>query len=90
MHSQHWMDDRYAYSINYNSDLSGDVIITKTDFTVPAESRLSEEIEVPGEILIDLIGFHVSHQRASQLDSMEAREVLGLKPKTGEREVRRV
>jgi hypothetical protein len=58
-------------TFHYNSDLSGDVKISRRD---------GGELDVPGEALIEFIANYVRNERIGQLEQEDPRVILGLKP----------
>lgn len=58
-------------NFNFNSDLSGNVIIDRPDDCW--------RLEVPGQDLLEFVSHYVSNQRISELEQADYRQVLGLK-----------
>lgn len=56
-------------SVNYNSDLSGDVIL---------RNKHGQELEISGEFLLEFIAGYVANQRISKLESATTKEILGI------------
>lgn len=54
---------------NFNSDLSGDVVITKPD---------GSKLEVPGRDLVDFVAEQVRRARIAEVEEMSALRLLGL------------
>jgi hypothetical protein len=59
--------DGHDVRFHHNQDLSGDVIIVVG----------KQELRVPGAALLEFIADHVRNRRISELEQMDAGEVLG-------------
>lgn len=68
--------DKPLVYIHYNSDLSGEIIITKTaGGPLP---RDYEEVKIPGWMLLDFVGEHYGREWISMLEDKTGREILKL------------
>ena len=57
-------------TFNYNSDLSGDIIIST--------ALRYNELQVPGEALLAFVAEYVRRQRIGALEDASASEILGV------------
>ena len=74
--SQIWEDEMPTFShgrinFNYNSDLSGDVIIST--------ALRHNELHVPGEALLAFMANYVRQQRIGVLEDASNSEILGVR-----------
>jgi len=63
-----FFDPATGTTLNFNTDLSGDVRV----------SRNGNVVNVPGRVLLTFIADHVRQMKISDLEDMEPWQVLGL------------
>ena len=75
MHTFH--DDASGVTIHYNSDLSGNCLIS----SVPGEALISDDapLKIPGRVLLDFVAQFIVNERIAKLEQAGTSEILGVK-----------
>ena len=76
MHTRDFEDGKEQFSIHYNGDYSGDVIITQRQ----SAGQITEEIwkmTVPFSVLAEFVAGAVQDKRMERLENLEWFELLG-------------
>ena len=89
----HTFNGKHGTTIHYNSDLSGEVIITRKsghgkDFRgnpLP-EITFDDDIRVDGRDLITFVADYVRLQRITELEQMSDEAILGIEERDEERD----
>lgn len=71
-----------GFSFNYNSDLSGDVIVThqrQEDLQdINTLYEVQSEIHIPAWMLLEFVGKHMQREMQSRIDDTSGKEFLQL------------
>lgn len=68
-----------VFSFNFNSDMSGEVLISSHRRTNYAGNppREVQSIVIPGDMLLQLVGEYINSEAISKLQGFDGRETLG-------------